>query len=244
MHNEGHSVRPTYFAAKIIVATTHRRSADQVQRLKDFAYFTWRRLRHLGGDFRQGESSPRALNLTTLWASRWPGGEPSGPSLRPLYADCWVRFHLESEPGRRWPSGDVDEGVDRYKAVLADLLAGSRSKQLVVIGEDWEAEGWTRSKMPGSWPWRYFVDPDEYEPGDREAGSYFWVSPVQTVDALEPYFRLIENDEIRVTVTDAEMTWVFAPYDRGIDVFLPDSVSRDRLKNKHGEWLSPRPDGL
>jgi hypothetical protein len=128
--------------------------------------------------------------------------------------------------------------------VLADLLAGSRSKHIVVIGEDWKLGGWTREKLPGAWPWRSFIEPGEFDPGDPCERGYLWVSPVETAEDLEPYYRLIENDEISIVVTDAEMTWVFAPYDRGMDVFLPDSDARDRLKHKHEEWLSPRPDGL
>jgi hypothetical protein len=203
---------------------------------------TWRRVFCLGGDFREAESSPRASRLTELWESQWPGDEPVGHLLRHNHHDRHARFHSLPESKRYATSADeTAEILRRDHAILADLLALSPSTAVHVIGQDWDAGnlvgGRIKRYLPGAWPWRIFADPDDYIPGEPTPSTYFWVLPIDTVEALDELLRRVADDEVRFIVTDVEMTWIFAPYDGGCDVFLPNGTIRDELEAKHPDWL-------
>ncbi|MFD1275569.1 hypothetical protein ACFQ51_40145 [Streptomyces kaempferi] len=47
-----------------------------------------------------------------------------------------------------------------------------------------------------------------------------------------------------VLITDTRMQRVHHPYDGGADVFLATSEERDRMRDRHGDWLSSHPSGL
>ncbi|MFE7524957.1 hypothetical protein ACFU7Y_04480 [Kitasatospora sp. NPDC057542] len=46
-----------------------------------------------------------------------------------------------------------------------------------------------------------------------------------------------------VIVTDTGMRRLYHPYDRGADVHLTTTEERDRLKERHADWLSRHPGG-
>ncbi|WP_454325416.1 DUF3885 domain-containing protein [Streptomyces ambofaciens] len=49
---------------------------------------------------------------------------------------------------------------------------------------------------------------------------------------------------VGVFVTDTELHRIHSPYDGGADVVLATPGERDRLRDRHVDWLSGRPSGL
>ncbi|MFE5485933.1 hypothetical protein [Streptomyces sp. NPDC056527] len=48
----------------------------------------------------------------------------------------------------------------------------------------------------------------------------------------------------RVLITDTQMRRIYHPYDGSADVFLTTPGERDRMRDRHADWLSSHPVGL
>ena len=85
---------------------------------------------------------------------------------------------------------------------------------------------------------------------DDEPGAAIWmhlyVSRLPwSVGCLDQLLRRVADDVIaNVLVADADLRWLYHPYDGGMDVVLPSSAERDALKDRHRDWLSAHPGGL
>ncbi|MFJ4228482.1 hypothetical protein ACIPYV_13055 [Paenarthrobacter nicotinovorans] len=218
--------------------------------LKWFVLSRWRHLWRQGGNFKHAENSPRAKELTHQWESAWPGCEPSGSSLRDNRPGLWLRMH--SLPQDKRYADDSEERCEvlhRHQTLLNDLLSISSSTRIRVIGQDYDISdihsGWTKKHMPGSWPWRvhFDADLDDDVPGQGIPGTYFWVSPYDTVGQLTGLLEQAAEDVAKFIVTDSSMTWVYAPYDGGVDIIAPTPEAREALETAHCEWL-PNETGL
>ena len=218
-------------------------------RLRWFFTKLWRTALRRGGGFAQSEASPRASSLTTRWETQWPGSEPMGDMLRERNIERWVRFH--SLPGsKRYAMTGEEKGeiLRRNHILLEDLVGLSEEPKIRVIGEDFDvndfSSGQLKKHLPGAWPWRTYLDPDDDAPAATGNFRYFWVSSIESVDELDGLLALVADDVIRFIVTDTDMTWIFAPYDGGTDVFLPTTSVRNEFRAQHQSWLSGRADGL
>ncbi len=79
----------------------------------------------------------------------------------------------------------------------------------------------------------------------RHAGTtFFWASEGVATDDLDDLLRLAAVDAAHVIVVPPDMSWVFAPYDGGVDVLVIDSDSRGAVRESLAPWLSTHPDGL
>nr|WP_241826933.1 hypothetical protein [Streptomyces graminilatus] len=57
--------------------------------------------------------------------------------------------------------------------------------------------------------------------------------------------RNIADDKVGgILISDTGMRRVHHPYDGGADVFLTTSEERDRMRDRHADWLSRHPSGL
>jgi hypothetical protein len=204
-----------------------------------------RSIRHLGGDFDEGEASARATDLTSRWFAAWPGFGPA-PRERARdeeFGDRWVRFH--SLPQSKRYADTASEAaiiLARHQAILTELTQGDDSRDLVVIAEDWHAldlaGGWTKKHLRGAWPWIRHVDPSEFDPESRMPNAhYFWTAPPLPADGLDALLALAANDIARIMITDRAMTWMYMPYDGGADVWARTTRDRDRLRASYADWL-------
>ncbi|WP_375479364.1 hypothetical protein [uncultured Jatrophihabitans sp.] len=189
------------------------------------------------------EISPRALHLTQLWETRFGQLNPGWP-FRGLDSDRWVRFH--SLPGsKRYADTDDEhqEVLRRHRTVLNELLAHQPVETLIVIGTDWDhrdlMSGKTKQSMPGAWPWRQLPE-DEY----WERVRYIWVTSGLASEVLDRLLASVADDRAKAIISDAELSWIYAPYDSGADVWLETRFERDLLRDRHEDWLSSRQDGL
>lgn len=204
----------------------------------------WRKLRGLTGEFDRPEDSERSRHLTRCWDEKWPGVEPLGYLLRDTHEDRWVRFHSLHQSKRYAESPDeYVEIVRRHRIVLAELLGNEDLGSLVVIAQDWGsrdlAGGWSKSQIPGAWPWR-IAQGEEPDLGFH----YFWVATSLATIELDPLLTAVADDMAHVVLANAQLDWLYCPYDGGADVVLPMTAERDGLRDRHAEWLSSLPSGL
>ena len=55
--------------------------------------------------------------------------------------------------------------------------------------------------------------------------------------------QFIADDEVRFMWMSADTGAVFAPYDGGVDLILPDTQAVSQMALKHSDWLSSYRDG-
>lgn len=218
-----------------------------VRNAKHAIRMRWMIVWRLGGDFAQAESSERARRLTGLWESRWPGSEPLSYMMDAR--NVWVRFHSLPESKRYADdASEMAEIVRRRQAVIRELSDLSGSTALMVIATDYFSNdayaGWSKKYLVDAWPWRTCVNPDYADIEIKRTTFYFWVANFKEVGQLTPLLESAAEDEAKIVITNPDMTWVYAPYDGGADVFAPTAEDRDRLKTTHREWLSDHPAGL
>jgi hypothetical protein len=66
-----------------------------------------------------------------------------------------------------------------------------------------------------------------------------------TAGSLDDLLRAVADAEaFGVIIADEDLRWLYHPYDGGADVILPTTPERDRLKDRHRDWLSIHPTGL
>lgn len=204
----------------------------------------WLRLRGLTGEFAEAEDSQRSRSFSQSWQQSWGRAVPIGPSLRDAYTERWVRFHSLPESKRYAESAEERaELMRRQRRLLTELTKGLCPEGLVVVAEDWGphdvATGWSRKLVPTAWPWRKV--PNE----DPDLGSSFlWVQSGIADTELDALLRAIADDQASAILTDPDLSWLFCPYDGGVDVILPDRETRDALRDRHSQWLSDHPSGL
>jgi hypothetical protein len=187
--------------------------------------------------------------LTRHWGRSWPECPPIAHLFRHRLHDRWVRFHY-LPLGRRCPAGAADYGevLRRYNAVLAAVLGESGCAAIYLITLEYGAGDLAAGSEPihvglhpEAVPWMHAVDPD-----DPEVAYDLYVSRRHfTPGDLDDLLRYVADDRApEVVVTDTSLTWLFHPYDGGMDVIAPSVADRDRLAARFGTWMSDRPDGL
>ena len=85
------------------------------------------------------------------------------------------------------------------------------------------------------------------DPEDEEAAPWnVMAAPVcWKASAFDDTLLRIANEQAAPTLwTSAESGAVFAPYDGGVDVFLPSEEMAKKLRSRFADWQSPHPSGL
>lgn len=207
----------------------------QTFRIRHGVAWRVRKFRGLTGDFREPENSGRAAHLTRTWEAQWPGQEPLSYLIKTKRS---VRFHSLPASKRYADSErEYQEILRRQQAILRDLMRGAELTSLVIVAADWSARalesGSSRRTLAGAWPWR--IGSDRF---DLEAPPiYFWAQLGIDSSGLETLLRAGADDQGRYLFTDPAMTWLFCPYDGGVDVFLPTTNAVDEMKRKYADWL-------
>ncbi len=199
--------------------------------------------------------TPEPDSLTELWARRWPRCRPIGHELRHSAYDRWIRFHSLPESKRYAESaGEYAELLARHQVVLRELQAVSGctgSDDLTVITAAWsdtvdriERDPDLVLAIPAPKPWISVLR--EREDDGREFWTHLFISrAARGSDELDRLLRLVAGDgTAAVIISDAELNWLYHPYDGGGDVIAASPEHRDGLRKAHAEWLPDNPLGL
>ncbi|MFE5586809.1 hypothetical protein [Kitasatospora sp. NPDC056531] len=181
--------------------------------------------------------------LTALWERRWPGSPPVGHEIDPGERDVWVRFHSLPR-SKRHPETEREYAIalERYNTVLDELFAGA---EVYVITPVWTAEPGAPGDpvvRPAGELWRSWLQTDDPDPEFRTYCHVFVERREWRRGCLDGLLRRVADDEVAgVVVADTGLRRLHHPYDGGADVFLASTEERDRLRERHGDWLSEHP---
>ncbi|MCX5741595.1 MAG: hypothetical protein NT062_03745 [Proteobacteria bacterium] len=181
------------------------------------------------------------------WQRRWPRCRPIGHELRACARATWVRFH--SLPvSRRYPEDEADvvELLHRHDTILDDLVAASADERVVVITCAWSdgptpvpRDAATQALRPDA-AWVMSVEESVGSWTHLHAETLAWRR-----GELAGLLRAVACDAAGgVIVADADLTWLYHPYDGGGDVIAASALQRDRLRTTYRDWLSAHPEGL
>lgn len=184
------------------------------------------------------------------WTSFHPGKHPVGHMLRTDGTPNWIRFH--SLPGsKRYVETDEER---------ATLLSRQNALALEVLGRTpcWLVQvHWTVS--PGEIDLAAQYDP--FRATREQQLEFLFTFIVNDGEDDHPWrvhgaqtdWEAGRFDDLLISIADDEaapMLWmgsdgaIFAPYDGGVDLFLPEASAVDRLAARYSDWLSAHPLGL
>jgi hypothetical protein len=188
---------------------------------------------------------PDIKELESSWQEKYPECPPISDALRLSYKDRWVRFHALPN-SKRYPDNEEEYEIvlDRHNTLINELNTGD---SIFVITSEW-SEGQDRHRESsldsGAIYWQSFPE----EPDDPEVRSYrhLFISIKEwRTGVVDEILRSVASDESGGVIIAAEdFSWLYAPYDGGVDVILPSTEDRDAFKNRHAGWLSSNPEGL
>jgi len=180
--------------------------------------------------------------LTREWETRWPETPPLGEALRVHNRNRWVRFHNLPD-GKRYPEtpNEVALALSRYNTIFKELDPGS---EFLVLLSRWNENPVPKPtiELEGGLNADFWREADS----NSEASRSIYVAVKEWASgSLDPLLKLVANDkEAGVIVAPVDLRWLCHPYDGGMDIILPDNVTRSDLRNKHQDWLSSEPSGL
>ena len=188
------------------------------------------------------------------------GHAPIAHLMRETGAKHWQRFHSLTE-SKRYPDSraEMTTVIERANALAYATLGREDAWLVTCVFEDddilpppeAEIERWVRSqeRIQKRRLQRYAMLPTGMTLREDEDNGIWSVhaAAVRWGDRqFIPLLREIANDQAQ-----GEWLWmsnrtgaVFAPYDGGVDLFLPTAEDVIRFKARWPDWLSAHPDGL
>lgn len=191
--------------------------------------------------------------FAAFWKINYPLTFPVGWMMRATETGWWTRFH--SLPlSKRYPETDDERAalLDRQNQLAGEVLG--EGGPIWLVQTHWVTpEGYTdvsNANDPFQESCEYSLSPafsffrDE---GDGEVSSWnVMAAPlIWKTGAFDGSLLRIADekagDTLWVSITDGA---VFAPYDGGVDLFLPSEARVQALRLKHVSWLPTHPAGL
>ncbi|MGE0666698.1 MAG: hypothetical protein AB7O49_09080 [Sphingomonadales bacterium] len=196
----------------------------------------------------------------TAWRRHYPNHEPVGYRMLTndmlMAADdaqCWARFHSLPE-SKRYADTPVERAIllERSNTLANEVLGDGSACWLVQT--QWvtpdrvtdiadEFDPFRACHEYGlSFAFRFLVDEgdDDVRPWNVYAAPVRWCE-----SAFDDLLWAIANERAGPTLWMSQATGaVFAPYDGGVDLFLPSTKMVVALKNRYAAWLSNHPLGL
>lgn len=190
------------------------------------------------------------LLFEEAWRGAFPGGKPLAYCLREPFQARWVRFHSLPESKRYADdAGEMATILQRHNAIATDLFGeGGRcfmiqSRRDLAPGEVEHSDYDAPIRECGLARAFAFVEGDD--PEDSATWAAHAAPVIWSHGAFDSLLERIATGEVSGLMwMNAEAARLLAPYDGGVDVFLPTTAERDALKARHASWLSPLTAGL
>lgn len=190
--------------------------------------------------------------FSDIWRTFYPNAEPTGWLIREANVPHWIRFH----------SLPLSKRYSETKEEYLTLLSRQNSLANAVLGNDrtcWIVQAcWTtpegfveltdehemfRASRELELEHAFSFDVDE---GGEAAHWNVMAGPVRWTQGGfdQVLLRIADEQSAPILWISAESGAVFAPYDGGVDLFLPSEAKVKELRTKYSDWLSSHPDGL
>jgi len=179
------------------------------------------------------------------WNRFHAGRFPVGFRLREADTPNWLRFH--SLPlSKRYADTDAERKLllARHNELAGEVLGADEACWLVQVYFEPENDpniiDIARRDHGLPWAFKFFTDDDAEEEWQVAAGETSWA-----VGKFDDLIWAIANEQSASTLWMSASTGsIFAPYDGGIDLFLPNPKAVCDLRARHQDWISAHPDGL
>jgi len=162
----------------------------------------------------------------------------------------WLRFHTLPN-SKRYPDNDQELAtiLTRHHTLLNELGAGKQPLLVVV-------SAWTNVPEPSPEPWdkygRLDIDvsywqsvlenPDETDPDFKSYRQLYVGSFPSQDEKLDALLRQVANDKMSGAIlTPEDFSWIYHPYDGGVDILLSSVEEREKLMGSHEDWLPVPP---
>jgi len=190
-------------------------------------------------------------DFKSSWDRHDPSCNPVGYMMRETGARHWLRLHSLPE-SKRYPETNAEQQtlLARHNELADDILG--RRGHCWLAQTCWESPDGQKDAAPGDrfWPCRDHALSFSYrfvvDEGDHVTHAWkVYAAPARWDHAkFDKLLLAISNWEVAPTLWLAGSGAVFAPYDGGIDLFLPTLSQVEMLTTKYSDWLSPHPQGL
>lgn len=185
------------------------------------------------------------------WDRFYPGCNPVAHQMRGAPLN-WIRFHSLPE-SKRYPETDEERSLLLARQfTLADEVIG-HGASCWMIQNCWPTQPDEICDTEDFWPSETFgLQPSflyEFDPDDPEADDRPWTARAGTVawhgERFAKVLSEVAEDRLHYILWMSRRTGaVFAPYDGGVDLFLPSDAEVERLRATYHGWLSKHPLGL
>jgi len=185
--------------------------------------------------------------ILRCWDVNFAGCAPIGSRLRMAFPERWVRFHCLPE-SKRYAESETElaTAVRRYDALLDDLNGSRQDVVLITTGYSDSAEPVRSYPMlreidAAAAPWRTL----RVEDADPVCWHFYASTHRWPPTHLNALLRLVAQDELaNILIVAQDCSWVFYPYQGGMDVIAASVLRRDALAQSHAEWIPAGIDGL
>jgi hypothetical protein len=191
--------------------------------------------------------------FSAFWRAIYPNAEPTGWLMRAAGVRHWVRFH--SLPlSKRYAETEDEFSIllGRQNELASAALGENHSCWMVQacwVTPDGCVEISDESEMfkeTREFGLKHAFSFSEDEGNDDDASWNVMAAPVRWIQGgFDRVLLRIAGDRAAPTLwISTESGAVFAPYDGGVDLFLPSEVMVKELQSKHADWRSSHPCGL
>lgn len=138
--------------------------------------------------------------------------------------------------------------LNRQNIIAGEIIGNGKAcwmvSYLYVYDEDDSSDHFWRNNHTSLFE-KYALTPvfRIYVPEDECHFDIFARKTVWLADTFDEALRDIANDEVRALWMSDTDGAIFAPYDGGMDLILPDPLSITNLSLKFSDWLSSYPGG-
>jgi hypothetical protein len=182
-----------------------------------------------------------ASEFEDKWHERWSGDGPFDVDLKSECHAQWVRFHTLPD-SKRYPdtTAELATILSRHNTLLNELIQETQFYLVTTQASSEPDDADLNNDVdPESVLWRtIFETPDEEDPEFYSYRYYYLSLRTWGAGCLDAVLRKVANDEIILTyVAPTDLSWLYHPYDGGMDVFLSTTSKRDELAAIYKEWL-------
>ena len=178
------------------------------------------------------------------WRGFYPAANPVGWMMRNACAKHYVRFH--SLPlSKQYADTDAERQIilHRQNTLLDEVLGEGRPFWLTETTTEASLEQYPNLHALTTWP-KYKFEPalrfleEEGDPEYEQAWTTYASRQTWKAGAFDDLLWAVADEKATYILWMAPLTGaVFAPYDGGVDLFLPTSDLVEELKIKHHDWL-------